>query len=275
MKFWPPEEVMRMVDSEKLVLRPFGIFQLGWNIVRLQWTLASTKKAATIAQMVQPFRAYAQVSHLEDIGDEAIRMHDKLSNMADELSPNEVTALRGWTTKVETLAQERLQGLYLITPTTVIDPKRLLGGIESFLSPEVYALLEPIEAIDLDEALRCLLVGNPTAAELMALRTTENLLGRWYEKESGIPVGKKTWGTLLRWFKNEFPSQKREKAKAEITLLDYLNIRRNRLAHPVEVSELSVAETTLLNVLHLVAGIGGFLYDPLLASQSETDSNGE
>jgi hypothetical protein len=64
---------------------------------------------------------------------------------------------------------------------------------------------------------------------------------------------------------------KTDEVRLVLSLLDYLNLRRVRLAHPVAVSSLGVAQATFLNVCSLIQGIGQFLPKPV--KQSGTDSN--
>jgi hypothetical protein len=73
-----------------------------------------------------------------------------------------------------------------------------MAGIESSLAPEIYAILEGMEPAVLEEAMRILLVSNPTAAEIMSIRTAESLAGRWYEYESQRNIKRETLGKLLK-----------------------------------------------------------------------------
>ena len=182
-----------------------------------------------------------------------------------------MNTLRELRARWNTLIEERLESLFLITPSTVIDAKRLMGGIESLLSEHAIAFLTPIETSDLNEALQCLLVGSATGAEVMTLRAAENFLRRWYELESGNPAGRKGWATLLQWFNKTYPE--RQDVQAELALLNYMNIRRNQLAHPDQISDSGSAQTTLMNVCMLIKPVGKFLTHQQPASQSGTGSS--
>ena len=261
-----------MNNEQPLILTPFGILLLGGYISDLQWGLLSLRDPTQIAGFLQELRRFSRVNPLRDIGIEAGEWHDHISRQQQPVTESDIESLNAVATKWQALVSERLGNLYLITPTTVIDPKRLMGGIEGLLNEETVALLEPIEIADLEEAMRCLLITSPTAAELMAIRAAEALTGRWYVRESKKQVGTKTLGSFLKWFREEH--KQRTDTQLVLTLLDYLNQRRHVLAHPRAISRSDHAQTTLLNVCSLVRSIGGFLGSQP-ASQSETGSNAE
>ena len=83
----------------------------------------------------------------------------------------------------------------------------------------------------------------------MALRISESLLKKWYEKKIGKKLGRTTWGQVLEKLNEEYPNEK-ERPK-ELLLLDYLRERRNEIAHPGAVSNSVQASTTFFNVISL------------------------
>ena len=60
-----------MQPNGKLILRPYGVFLLGYNLERLEWALATITNPVQLAGFIEPFRTYTQVLTLEDIGLEA------------------------------------------------------------------------------------------------------------------------------------------------------------------------------------------------------------
>lgn len=251
-RLWVEREVIKMTD-ETFKLTALGVYGIGYNLERLEWAIAAWENAATIAPFFGVLRFYEQIRSFEDIGREAKAYHDKLSNYKEtKVSEVDKNSLRNARSRWDTLARERLQGLYLVTPKSRIDPKHLMQGCAGFLDSGYFALLSRIEVSDLNEACRCILVGSATAAEHIALRAAESLLRRWFEYKTGNKLSWGTWGTVLDKLVQAYPERKRPK---EISLLGYLKQRRDEVAHPQRVSKLSDAEATLMNVCCLIEGI--------------------
>lgn len=264
-RLWVEGEVIRMANNE-LFLNALGVYGIGYNLERLEWAIATTEKAPELAPFFERLRWYEQVHSFEDIGREAKHYHDMLSGYKEqEVSGETKNDLRAARTRWDTLARERLQGLYLVTPMSKIDPKHLMTGISGFLGQEYLSVLEKIEVIDLNEACFCILVGSATAAEHIALRAAESLLRRWYEYKTGKKLIRRTWGTVLKRLAKEYPENKRPK---EITLLGYLKQRRDEVAHPDRVSSPIEAEATLMNVCSLIEGIAPVLTKVALSQVS-------
>ncbi len=287
-RLWPSEQVViRMTDSssaeEKLFLASWGAFLFGYNLERLEWALSNAQGMTNyLATFVEPFRLHVQTTGFEDIGREATFWHNHLSNQIPQVvSDTDKNALREVRTRWQTLVQERLGRLYLITPTTGLDISRILQGLGGFLSEQDIAILGPSERQDLIDALKCILMTSPTPAEYMALRTSESLLRRWYEKKTGRTIVHQTWGVVLDKLIDEYPERNRPK---EIALLGYLKLRRDEVAHPERSSTMLDAESTVMQVFTMIVGIRKvFAALPLdvplgttpqlTASQSRTDSN--
>lgn len=263
--FWPPEVSVRMTAEDKLVLRPWGAFWLGLYLARLDWALNTVSQPTALAVFLYPLRDFCNIKSFEEIGAEATQWYDFLmGSPALSVSSQALENLKAARTRWHTLATERLQGLYLITPATVLQPKSLMQGIQGFLSKQEIATLAAIERRDLAEACACVLVGSSTAAERMALRAGESLLRSWYERTTGKQIARRSWGMVLNKLAEEYPETRRPK---EIVLLGYLKERRNELDHPEKVSSQPDAETTLMNVFRLIRD----LEMPALAHNGEVD----
>jgi hypothetical protein len=253
--------------DEKWYLTAFGAYMLGYNLERLEWAIATVDDCPELASFFGDLRIYEGINPFEDIGREAKDFHNLVSSLKKEELENKKNSLRDARARWHTLARERLQNLYLVTPRSRMDPKCLMKGIKGFLRDEHFALLEQIEVSDLNEACMCILVISTTAAEHIALRAAESLLRRWYEYKTGNRLSRGTWGTVLDKLVQKYPENSRPK---EINLLGYLKQRRDEVAHPQRVSSLIEAEATLLNVCSLIEGIKPVLAE--LASLKEPDA---
>lgn len=280
LKFWVEVEAIKM-DNEKFVFNALGVYGIGYNLERLEWAIATVDDAAQLAPFFERLRWYEQVESFEDIGREAKYYHNLLSSYGQQqVSEDDKNTLRNVRSRWDALARERLQDLYLVTPTSKIDPKHLMKGISGFLSEEYISFLKGIEVIDLNEACRCILVGSATAGEHIALRAAESLLRRWYEHKTGEVMKYKTWGKVLDKLVKVYPEE--NKRPKEIAFLGYLKQRRDEVAHPDRVSSFIEAEATLMNVCCLIEGIKPILtqlaYTPepdtqLPMSESEAPNN--
>lgn len=272
-RLWGEGGIIRMAD-DKLQFSAFGVFNLGCNLIRLEWAINTISNPSQIAPFFEKLRICEQVQSFEDIGLEAKHWHDKLSELNDQQFTEAIrNDLRAAKARWHALATERLQDLFLVAPTCLTDPKHLMRGIEGLLSNECISLLGETELLDLNEACRCILVSSATAAEHMALRATESLLRRWYEHKTGNKLRRVTWGTVLNKLVKEYPEKNRPK---EIALLGYLKQRRDEVAHPERVSSIADAEATLMNVCSLFVGIGTALVEsspPISSDSVDTLSN--
>jgi len=252
LRFWIEGGIIRVAD-EKYDFTALGVYLCGYDLGRLEWAIATIEEPKKLAQFFGKFRFCERIHSFEDIGDEAKHYDDMLSNYAkSEVSTQTKNVLRDARAKWHALICERLQDRYLVTPVSLINPKKLMQGIGGFMSQKLLSLLKAIEVSDLDEACRCILIGSATAAEHIALRAAESLLRRWYERKTGKKLSRGTWGTVLDRLVKEYPENSRPK---EIILLGYLKQRRDEVAHPDRVSKIAEAETTLMNVCSLLAGI--------------------
>lgn len=250
LRFWGEGGIIRMND-EKYRFTALGVYCIGYDLERLEWALASYKTPGELAPFFEPFRSYEQVRSFEDIGREAKTYHDMLSNYDETMvSEKTMNRLRDLKTRWDAVIRERLHDLYLVTPTSKIDPQKLIGGVKEFLSEELVSFLERIEIIDLTEATSCILVGSATAAEHITLRAAESILRRWYYYKAGIKLEYKAWGAVLDKLVNEYPDE--AKRPKEIAFLGYLKLRRDEVAHPERISTLSEAEATFMTICSLI-----------------------
>ena len=237
--------------GEKYQFTALGVYLIGYDLERLEWAINAHKIPSLLATFFEPFRSYEQVYSFEDIGSEARTHHDMLSNYVEPMVSEETrNSLRDLKTRWDAVIRERLQNLYLVTPTSKIDPKKLIGGIKEFLSEEFISFLEEIEVRDLTEGTSCILVGSATAAEHITLRAAESILRRWYYYKTGTKLEYKAWGRVLDKLSEEYPDE--AKRPKEIAVLGYLKLRRDEVAHPERISTLTEAESTLLTVCSLI-----------------------
>lgn len=253
LKFWGEGGIIRMSDGEYR-FTALGVYCIGYNLERLEWAINAFETPSELAPFFEPFRSYEQVHSFEDIGREAKTYHDMLSNYKEPVVSEETrNRLRDLKTRWDAVIRERLGDLYLVTPTSKIDPKKLIGGIKEFLNEEFTSFLERIEIKDLTEATNCILVGSATAAEHITLRAAESILRRWYFYKTGTKIEYKAWGAVLDRLSNEYPEE--AKRPKEIIFLGYLKLRRDEVAHPERISTLTEAESTLMTVCSLIERI--------------------
>ncbi len=250
LRFWGEGRIIRMNDK-KYNFTVLGIYLIGYDLERLEWAINTQHIPNQLATFFEPFRSYEEVHSFEDIGSEAKTHHDMLSNYTEPTVSEETrNSLRGMKTRWDAVIRERLQNLYLVTPQSKIDPKKLIGGIKEFLSEELISFLKKIELTDLTEATSCILVGSATAAEHMILRAAESILRRWYYYKTDIKLEYKTWGAVLRKLSEAYPNE--ADRPQEIAYLGHLKLRRDEVAHPDRISTLTEAESTLLTVCSLI-----------------------
>lgn len=279
LQYWGSGGITKMTsekDEEKYVFKVWGIYLFGNNLGRLEWAVQTIDNCHELVPFLAKFRMYEDVKGFEDIGREARKLHDEISNLGRQEIPDDIrNQLHHVITRWATLMEERLQDLYLVTPQSIVDAKCLMEGIEGVLNKGYASLLQEIERSDLNEGCKCILVGSPTAGEHITLRVAESLLRRWYEHKTGETMRRGTWGSVLDKLVKLYPENERPK---ELSLLGYLKQRRDEVAHPDRISELSEAETTLMNVCSLIKGIVPTLSTsdvtvqsevPLLSSQTE------
>ena len=244
-RFWPAGEEFYMDTQGKLHIAPAGLLQLGSMLTHLEWAVEGNVTPADLAARVGHLASFWNIVGFEDIGQEAA---DSQASMAilTVLTRQDKYDFRKLVTRWHTVAQERCSALFLITPTTILNPKELVDGIQGVAVPETLKLLEDQERGDLDEACRCILVGSPTAGEFMALRAIESLLRRWYVKNDNTKteqVENKPWGFVIDLLSKEYEDKK---APPSLAVLGNLKLLRDEVAHPDKVSSLTDAESTLL-----------------------------
>lgn len=132
-----------------------------------------------------------------------------------------------------------------------------MDGIASFLDKEELSMLEPKERQGLDESASCLLHNSFTSAEFIALRTAESLLRRWYKNKTDKDLTRRRWGDILNELNDIYP--KISERPKELSLLDYLRLRRNEIDHPEAVSTPDEASATFLNTISVCKAVKSVL----------------
>ena len=241
--------------TQRKVLQPHELLLTGEWFQRLRdLTVLSSINWVDVELCFRYFLPLKDVQHLEFIGEETQDLLDKFgktyssqgSKSLDSFDRDTLrSSLERWEGRLKEISREWI----LSYPDSHIDVSKLLQGPKAFLSNEEFSMLEPLEIHGLSEAASSLLFNNFTSAEFMALRTSESLLKKWYEKKIGKKLGRTTWGQVLEKLNEEYPNEK-ERPK-ELLLLDYLRERRNEIAHPEAVSNSIQASTTFLNVISL------------------------
>ncbi len=251
-----------MPDTDEWQFHPAGLFYFGWNLARLQWALetwhvVSTGQGMRIATFMDFFRQSERIPLVKDIGTEANRWYEFLNDPKQSvLQADTKTELGRAISRWRALADERLQTLWLLTPTTTIQPKKLMAGVGEFLGSDEQKFIGTLEWKGLSEACGCILCDSPTAAEFITLRTAEHLLRRWHSWKTGKPILHSAWGQVFDELAKEYPpGDSKKPLPPELDCFGYLKLRRDRLGHPEAMSTLTEAEATLLQVCILVGSL--------------------
>lgn len=139
-----------------------------------------------------------------------------------------------------------------------LDPNELRKVSEKqpseFFTPETWNRLSKLEASDLSDAAKCLLVGTATPAVMVVLRAGEASLRRYYEHETGSQSGSRTWRQLTMDLQ-----QRREELEIEESFIGYLDYygeaKRNIAQHPNRIYSLREATMIFMQVAAMIEDI--------------------
>ena len=234
------------MDSGDLYpIRVTGLMTIGTWIRDLEWAVEVVSEPSNIAGRLGMLTWLSYVYGFQDIGQSIASVQDYIANLK-EMTEEAKSQLRTNLTRWRAIVEERSGRLFLLTPNTVFDPKKLMAGIAGVAPAEALESIVGGERSDLDEACRCILVGSTTAGEFMALRAVESMLRRWYTRHaSGSPksIEDKPWGYVIDKLSKEYEGKQ---LPPELTVLSSLKLRRNEVAHPDKISTLADAQSTLL-----------------------------
>lgn len=125
----------------------------------------------------------------------------------------------------------------------------LTEGLVRFLGGAAWQLPALVKK-DLDEAIRCLSYGAPTASVMIGLRAVEGMLRQVHSKLTGDD-SKRTWKPLLDGIQEEL----KEKGVADSPLfgyLDYVRGVRNQADHPDRTFSQPDAEQLFMHAIHII-----------------------
>jgi len=229
---------------------PHELLLVGQLIAQLRAALESNANWGHIKWFLDALSGYRPKKTLAEIAHVANFHRSELTKRYydDEkfLGVSDRDNLKRWLGIQEGVLNKNLEGVVLKVPETHIRLNELKAGARSFLEYGEWNTLEPLEQQGLDEVTSCLLCGNYTSAEFMALRTVESLLRRWYEGKTDSKLERESWGEILEQLNDLYPKPQRPK---ELSLLDYLRERRNEIAHPEALPSEEEATATFLNVI--------------------------
>ena len=179
--------------------------------------------------------AYARISELK----EDIKKRDaQLSQLnADQ-----------WKLKQEnTKLSEKMDRL--CPPTSIIGRDSLEAGLYRFLGGAT-SKISIVAKNDLENAMRCIYHGIPTATAMVALRASEDAVRKYYEFRTHANPGSGDWKTIL-----DKLLKQQDVRKTLIGHLDYVREKRNEAEHPDKVFDQAEAENTFLTVTNLITEI--------------------
>jgi len=127
--------------------------------------------------------------------------------------------------------------------------KLLAEGIRSFLGDTTWKLSNIVRQ-DLDEAIKCLSYGAPTASAMIGLRAVEGMLKQVYTSLTG-DESKKMWKQLLEGIKEDLKNKGIEESPL-FGYLDYVRGVRNQAAHPDHTFTQLDAEQLFIHAIHII-----------------------
>ncbi len=138
----------------------------------------------------------------------------------------------------------------LSPPTEIISKDRLDQGLGHFLGWEILSKISEEAKSDLEDAIKSIYHGIPTAAAMVSLRASEDAVRKYYEFKSGQVAGKTSWKGIL--------DQLMQRDDVNTTLighLHYIREKRNEAEHPGKVFKQKEAENTFLTVINMIEEI--------------------
>lgn len=134
-------------------------------------------------------------------------------------------------------------------PTAIIGRDSLDAGLFRFLGAAT-SKISIVAKNDLENAVRCIYHGIPTAAAMVALRASEDAVRKFYEFRTHANPGSDDWKKIL----NKLLEQE-DVRKTLIGHLDYVREKRNEAEHPDKIFDQAEAENTFLTVTNLITEI--------------------
>ncbi len=132
-----------------------------------------------------------------------------------------------------------------LRPTTgILDYQKLPSEVLTDLLGEASYSVPPIVMQDLEEGVKCLKFGAPTASVMVSLRAVEGWLRELYTSLTGQET-KKAWGELLKGIR-EALSERDKSIEPVIGFLDYVRNVRNKANHPDTIFDQISAEQTFM-----------------------------
>ena len=244
---------------------PLGldIYMLGRATSELELMLklkskCSWSNAKETLKYISPFKNYFSVGFIGNDAQGIIEYIGKdYPDDSKPLSASDIGYINECTAEwIGTIFEKSNKWVFCVS-TASLDSERLMDGIAPFLDKEELSMLEPKERQGLDESARCLLHNSFTSSEFIALRTTESLLRRWYKNKTDKDLKRQRWGDILNDLNDIYP--KISERPKELSLLDYLRLRRNEIDHPDAVSTPDEASATFLNTISVCKAVKSVL----------------
>jgi len=127
--------------------------------------------------------------------------------------------------------------------------KLLSEGLRNLLG-ETARKLPKIVSQDLEEAIKCLSYGAPTASVMIGLRAVEGMLKQVHTNLSG-DESKKMWKQLLEGIQQDLKAKGIEESPL-FGYLDYVRGVRNQADHPDRTFTLLEAEQLFMHAIHII-----------------------
>lgn len=138
-----------------------------------------------------------------------------------------------------------------LTPVQgMLNYNRLLSeGLPSLLGDTAWKVPKIVKQ-DLEEAIKCLSYGAPTASVMIGLRAVEGMLGEVHTSLTG-DKSRKVWKQLLEGIRQDLKTKGIENSPL-FGYLDYVRDVRNKADHPDRTFTLREAEELFMHAIHII-----------------------
>lgn len=243
---------------------PINSFSVGWNLGRLQGRIIGqvVNEELTVdhvyphlhhAQLIsydsaQTFQITRSINEAMDEIQNSYSGFDEVMN--DEELVDLVERIGEWSDEYTSELGD--MDVVSIVDRGLVDTRKIFRNPESIFEEDVWDWLDDHPQHDLKHACKTLALDMRTASSFLALRSVEYCLREWYYEQTGEMIEKTAWGGVLNQLKKEYEDKDQP---AVLSNLDYLQEKRNGIAHPDDKPSWDEAEDTLFTVRRTITEI--------------------
>lgn len=189
-------------------------------------------------------------STLKEIEEILRRIENGKYEKFDNLNLNDRTYFNDvvvhWYDRLKTKANDF--NVVILDNNYTLNPTCLKGGAKEFFSESIWNKLPKLVKRDIDESCRCLLFELPTPSGILALRATEEVLRKFYQKKTN-----QTPPANMNWYRIICALRRTNTDQTLLGHLDYLRKGlRNKLNHPDAVLNQKEAENIFSMIINSI-----------------------